>query len=100
MKEAFYVYILASCRNGTLYIGMTSNLPKRVWEHKNKIFPECFTATYNVGNLVYYEVHDNARSAINRETRLKFWQRNWKKDLIEQFNPEWRDLYEEIASFA
>lgn len=100
MKEIFYVYIMASIRNGTLYIGMTSNLPKRIWEHKNKVNPECFTARYNILNLVYYEAHNNFENAANRETRLKFWLRNWKKDLIEKFNPEWKDLYEDIASFA
>jgi putative endonuclease len=99
-KETFYVYIMASSRNGTIYIGMTSNLPRRVWEHRNKINPECFTAIYDVVNLVYYEFTGTFDTTVNRETRLKFWHRNWKKDLIEKFNPNWRDLYEEIASFA
>jgi putative endonuclease len=100
MKETFYVYMMASSRNGTLYIGMTSNLPKRVWEHQNKVNPECFTAQYDIIYLVYYEPHPTFESAVSRETRLKFWLRNWKKDLIEKFNPDWKDLYEAIASFA
>lgn len=99
MHKQFYVYILASYRNGTLYIGVTSNLPKRIWEHKNKVF-KGFTSDYNVDKLVYYEFHETSESAIAREKQLKFWKRNWKKDLIENFNPQWSDLYEKIAAFA
>ncbi|MCE3233000.1 MAG: endonuclease [Rickettsiaceae bacterium] len=87
MKESFYVYIMASGRNGTLYIGMTSNLPKRIWEHKNKVDSECFTAKYDVTTLVYYELQGSFENAVRCENRLKFRQRNWKKDLIEKSNP-------------
>lgn len=95
MNES-YVYILASCRNGTLYVGSTTNLIKRIWEHKNKIIPG-FTEKYNVHRLVYYEVHQNIMEAARRERRLKNWCRQWKMNIIEQFNPMWRDLYEEIC---
>ena len=96
MKKQFYVYILASKRNSTLYTGITSNLIKRVWQHKNNII-EGFTQKYNVKMLVYYEVHENAESAITREKRIKKWQRAWKLQLIEKMNPQWKDLYEQIC---
>ena len=96
MNTKFYfVYILASKRNGTLYIGVTSNLPKRVWEHKNKLV-EGFTKKYSVHNLVYFEQTENAQSAFLREKQLKKWKREWKRELIEKDNPEWKDLYEKI----
>jgi putative endonuclease len=95
--EESSVYILASHRNGTLYIGATTDLIKRVWEHKNKIIPG-FTAKYNVHQLVYYEMHQNIMEAARRERRLKNWCRKWKLNLIEKFNPMWRDLYEDICS--
>ena len=91
----FYVYILASKRNGTLYIGVTSDLIQRIWQHKEGVV-EGFTKKYNVKTLVYYEQHGCAESAIHQEKRLKEWQRNWKLDLIEKFNPDWDDLYESI----
>jgi putative endonuclease len=94
MKK-YYVYILASKRNGTLYVGITSNLVKRVWEHKNKIV-KGFTKKYNVDLLVYFEEHDNPAEAIKREKNIKAWKRNWKLQLIERGNPNWRDLYEGI----
>ncbi|MBR3930597.1 MAG: GIY-YIG nuclease family protein [Alphaproteobacteria bacterium] len=94
-QKYYYVYILASSRNGTLYIGFTSNLPQRIFEHKNHLLPG-FTDRYNVDKLVYFERHDNANDAIRREKRLKDWKRNWKKDLIEKYNPLWRDLYEDL----
>jgi putative endonuclease len=90
------VYILASKRNGTLYTGITSNLTQRVWQHKNNII-EGFTKKYNVKTLVFYEVHDNVESAIAREKRIKKWRRAWKLKLIEEMNPQWKDLYEEIC---
>ena len=86
------MYILASKRNGTLYIGVTSNLVKRVYEHKNNII-EGFTKKYNIQKLVYYEITDDIESAIRREKQLKKWNRKWKINLIENSNPEWRDLY-------
>ena len=90
------VYILASRPNGTLYIGVTSNLVRRVWEHKND-FVDGFTKQYQVHNLVWYEVHDSMESAISREKALKKWNRAWKVRLIEEDNPGWRDLYEQIS---
>ncbi|MFA6411827.1 MAG: GIY-YIG nuclease family protein [Syntrophales bacterium] len=94
--EQSYVYILASKRNGTLYIGVTSDLAKRCYEHKNDIV-EGFTEKYQVHSLVYYEDHDDIREAIKREKQIKKWNRNWKIRLIEEKNPEWLDLYDEIV---
>ena len=92
IKNQYYIYILANKRNGTLYIGVTSNLVKRVYEHKNNII-EGFTKKYNIQKLVYYEITDDIESAIRREKQLKKWNRKWKINLIENSNPEWRDLY-------
>jgi putative endonuclease len=94
--KSFYVYIMASRQNGTLYAGSTSDLIKRVWEHKNNIIPG-FTAKYKIHKLVYYEVHETYVEAARREKRFKNWCRQWKLNLIEDLNPEWRDLYEEIC---
>ena len=94
--QSFYVYIMASKRNGTLYVGSTSDLIKRVWEHKNNLTPG-FTARYNVHNLVYHEVHETYVEAARREKRFKNWCRQWKLNLIEDLNPEWHDLYKEIC---
>ncbi len=94
--EQYYVYILASKRNGTLYIGMTNNLVRRVWEHKNNSV-EGFTKKYSVHCLVWYEVAETANAAIVREKQLKKWNRAWKLRLIEEKNPEWKDLYDEIS---
>ncbi|MCS6847387.1 MAG: GIY-YIG nuclease family protein [Anaerolineae bacterium] len=90
------VYILASRRNGTLYIGVTSNLRQRIWEHKNDV-AEGFTKKYGVHMLVYYELHTSMLDAIRREKQLKKWNRAWKLKLIEAQNPEWRDLYDDIV---
>ena len=92
----FYVYILCSKRNGTLYIGITSDLIKRLYENKNDLV-NGFTKKYNVHNLVWYEIHESAESAITREKQIKKWKRAWKLELIEQGNPEWNDLYEIIC---
>ncbi len=89
-----YVYILASDRNGTLYIGVTSDLPRRMFEHKNGLL-DGFTKTYDVTRLVYVEEHDRIDEAIVREKQLKRWNRAWKIALIENGNPEWRDLTED-----
>jgi putative endonuclease len=89
------VYILASKRNGTLYTGVTSNLPKRIWEHKNNVV-EGFTNQYGVHILVWYEVHEAMDSAILREKRIKKWNREWKIRMIEKDNPHWRDLYPDL----
>jgi len=90
------VYILASQRNGTLYTGVTSNLPQRTWQHRQGL-GEGFTNRYEVHHLVWYEPHENMMSAIAREKAIKKWNRAWKVELIEASNPEWRDLYEEIC---
>ena len=95
MAKQFYVYILASKPNGTLYTGVTSNLIQRVWQHKHDVI-QGFTRKYNVKILVYYEVHENAESALTREKKIKRWRRAWKLGLIENSNPEWRDLYGNI----
>jgi putative endonuclease len=87
------VYILASKRNGTLYLLVTSDLAKRIWEHKNGIV-EGFTKKYHVHQLVWYEVHDSMESAIVREKKIKEWKRDWKLRLSESKNPDWADLYE------
>jgi len=93
--KSYYVYILASKRNGTLYIGVTNNLMKRVYEHKNSLV-KGFTQKYHVCSLVYYEQCENVESAIRREKQLKVWHRGWKIRLIEETNPEWKDLYYSI----
>ena len=89
------VYILASQRNGTLYIGVTSDLVERVWQHKNDVV-EGFTKKYGVHSLVYFELHSEMYEAIQREKRLKKWNREWKIRLIEEANPEWVDLSNQI----
>jgi putative endonuclease len=91
----YYVYILASRKNGTLYVGVTSDLIKRIYEHKQN-FIEGFTNKYNVHALVYYEVHNDIEKAIIREKQIKRWNRRWKLRLIEEMNSEWRDLYNEM----
>ncbi len=96
MKQ-FYVYILSSKRNGTLYTGVTSNLIKRIYEHKNNLV-KGFTQKYNVHQLVWYEPHESAESAITREKQIKKWKRAWKLEMIEKCNPQWNDLYEIICS--
>lgn len=91
-QKNYYVYILASKRNGTLYIGVTSDLRKRIYQHKNNLV-EGFTKKYKVHMLVYYEQTSSVESAIKREKDLKNWKRKWKLDLIEKSNSEWKDLY-------
>lgn len=90
------VYMLASKRNGTLYIGVTSSLSKRIWEHKNDVI-DGFTQKYQAHLLVWYEPHPTMESAITREKSLKKWNRIWKLRLIEQFNPDWLDLYQQLT---
>jgi putative endonuclease len=89
------VYILASKRNGTLYIGVTGNVQQRAWEHKSDLV-EGFTKKYGVHRLVYYELHEDMMSAIRREKQMKKWNRSWKLKLIEAKNPDWKDLWEDI----
>lgn len=97
MKEkGYFVYILASRKNGTLYIGVTSDLVKRIWEHKENAISG-FTKRYGVKRLVYFETYDSAENAILREKQLKKWNRKWKIELIEKTNSSWKDLYYEIA---
>ena len=93
---AFFVYILASKPNGTLYIGMTDHLVKRVWQHRNGVLAG-FTRRYGVKILVWFERHESRESAFQRERQLKKWNRFWKLKLIEKENPRWRDLWDEIA---
>ena len=95
MKKSYYVYILASRRNGTLYIGITSDLTRRIWQHKKKLV-KGFTEKYDVDKLVYFEEYNDVDIAIQREKRLKEWKRKWKLDLIEKDNPDWKDLYSDI----
>ncbi len=95
MQKLPCVYILASQRNGTLYTGVTSDLAKRIWEHKNKVV-EGFSSKYQIHLLVWYEVHESMSSAITREKAIKKWNRTWKVELIEKTNPEWDDLYPDI----
>ena len=90
--KIYCIYILASKQNGTLYVGVTSNLKKRIWEHKEKIV-EGFTKKYNISKLVYFEQTENVLSALIREKQLKKWKRKWKIDLIEKENPQWKDLH-------
>ena len=94
MKE-YYTYILASRRNGTLYVGVTSDLLKRIYQHKNDLLGG-FTTKYRVHSLVYYEQFHNIADAIAREKQLKKWNRKWKLNLIEKVNPQWQDLYNQI----
>jgi putative endonuclease len=94
MKQ-YYVYILASKKNGTLYIGVTGDLVKRIYEHKQNLI-DGFTKEHNVHTLVYYEYHNEVEEAIQREKQMKKWNRKWKIRLIEEKNPEWKDLFDEI----
>ncbi len=94
--KVYYVYILASRQNGTLYIGVTSDLIRRVYEHK-KHMVEGFTTKYQVGLLVYYETYGDVHDALNREKTMKKWNRTWKLALIEKHNPGWDDLYEKLV---
>ena len=95
MIHSGYVYILSSCKNGTLYIGVTSGLKRRIWQHKNNEIAG-FTRRYGIKTLVYYEVLRSMNDAILREKQMKKWKREWKIELIEKENPEWKDLFEEI----
>jgi putative endonuclease len=92
----YYVYLLANKRNGTLYVGVSSDLIKRVYEHKNNL-GSGFTQKYDVHSLVYFEVADDIHSAIRREKQIKKWNRAWKIELMEKNNPEWKDLYFDLV---
>src|SRR6266516_3583231 len=95
-EMGFWVYILANRRGGTLYVGVTNDLVRRAFEHREGLVPG-FTKRYGIKMLVYYEHHDTAAAAIQREKNIKHWPREWKIDLILSMNPDWRDLYDEIA---
>lgn len=95
-RGQYYVYLLASERNGTLYVGVTSDLIRRVYEHKNNLVGG-FTEKYHVHRLVYFEVTEDIHSAIKREKQIKKWNRAWKIELIEKNNPEWKDLYFDLV---
>jgi putative endonuclease len=95
--KQYYVYIMASRRNGTLYIGMTNNLCRRAYQHKQKE-TDGFTKEYDVTRLVYCETCDDVRDAIAREKQLKAWKRRWKLELIEELNPTWRDMYDDLMA--
>ena len=99
MLKTFFVYILASKRNGTLYIGLTNDLVRRSYEHKNKVH-KGFTKAYNVHMLIYHEVFGDISAAIEREKQLKKWNRRWKLQLIEKHNPKWEDLYDEDGTIS
>jgi len=92
----FYVYLLASRKQGTLYLGVTKDIVRRVYQHKAKALPG-FTSRYDIGRLVWFECYDDPTTAITREKELKKWRRAWKVELIEKTNPDWRDLYPEIT---
>lgn len=94
MKKGF-VYIMSNKQDGVLYIGVTSDIVKRVYEHKNS-YVDGFTKQYNLKTLVYYEVYDDIEEAIKREKQLKNWHREWKVELVKKENPNWKDLYESI----
>ena len=93
MKKTCAVYIMTNYSETSLYIGVTNNLQKRIWEHKNKVV-EDYTKKYNVDRLVYYELTEDVESALNREKQLKHWHRQWKINLINEMNPEFKDLSE------
>lgn len=95
MNKTYFVYILTNFEETTFYIGVTSNLQKRIWEHKNKVI-EGFTEKYNVDRLVYYEETNSVETALKREKQLKRWHRQWKINLIKEFNPKMKDLFEDI----
>jgi len=95
--KLYYLYILASMKNGTLYVGVTNNLLRRIYEHKNDLV-DGFTKKYKIHKLVYYEEINDAYAAIQREKQMKKWKRQWKINLIEKNNPEWKDLYYDLVS--
>lgn len=95
VDKAYYVYILASKRNGTLYIGVTSDIVRRVGQHRERLI-DGFTQRYDIKRLVWFETHEDVKAAITREKQLKKWNRSWKIKLIQAGNPDWRDLYDEL----
>ncbi len=96
MSEKHYLYIITNKNEGVLYIGITNNLKRRIYQHKNKVHKSTFSARYNLDKLVYFEIFDSKDEALLREVRMKKWNREWKMNLIKSFNSEWKDLYSEI----
>ena len=96
-EKQFYVYIMASGKRATIYTGVTSDLVTRAVQHKEHYFPDSFTSRYNVNQLVWFEIHDGAETAIRREKQIKEWRRAWKVELIQENNPTWRDLLPDIT---
>lgn len=94
----YYIYILSNKKNGVLYVGVTNNLLRRIYEHKQEQV-EGFTKKYHIHNLVYYEQYEDVRNAITREKQIKKWDRKWKVELVEKDNPEWNDLYTTLKPF-
>ena len=97
VAKQVYVYMMASGKRGTLYTGVTSNLVYRIQQHREHFLPDSFTARYNVNRLVWFEAQDSAESAIRREKQIKEWRRAWKVEMIQEANPTWRDLFEDIV---
>jgi len=98
VNHNYFIYFLTNSNNNVLYIGVTNDLKRRIYEHKNKLFPG-FSSRYNLNKLVYFEYFPKIDDAILREKRLKKWKREWKNELIEKMNPEWNDLYNEVAKW-
>jgi putative endonuclease len=96
MEKVGYVYILANARYGNMYVGVTSDLVQRVWQHRGE-FVDGFTKTYGIKRLVWYEIHGGIEEAIYREKQIKKWNRTWKINMVHKFNPLWRDLFDEIC---
>lgn len=97
MDKTYYIYILTNAHHNVLYTGMTSDIPQRVFRHGHGYYPNAFTKKYNVQTLVYYEEHNDALLAAEREKRLKHWHHDWKVKLVEDFNPEWKDMGLDLA---
>jgi putative endonuclease len=97
MGKIYLVYIMANRKHGAIYTGVTGNPEGRVWQHKNHVFEGSFTDRYDCDKLVWYEVHENVEAAILREKRIKDWKRPWKDRLIEEMNPDWRDLSKDLG---
>jgi putative endonuclease len=99
MKRGGHVYILTNKTHSVLYIGVTSDLVKRLYEHQNKVFPNSFTARYNCNKLIFHEFFSRIEEAIAREKSMKKWKREWKENLINSFNPEWKNLGREVENW-
>ena len=96
MSKEYYLYIITNKKDGVLYIGITNNLKRRIYQHKNKVHKTTFSARYNLDKLVFYEIVETKEEALLKEARMKKWNREWKTNLINELNPDWLDLYNEI----